>query len=266
MTEPLVSAAWLRDHRDDVVLLDASIDRTPEGGFGSGAAAFAAAHILGARFADIHTGFSDPTAAFPFTLPSLPQLHETAQTLGVRDTARVILYDRNGGAWAARIWWLLRIHGHPAVSVLDGGLSAWTALGLPLAAGPPPPPAEPAPLTLHEPGPVTAGLDEVLRGSSTGTLVCALRQERFEAGHIPGSTSLPYPELLRADGTVDVAVVRERAAGLTPDTIVYCGGGINAAGLLLALDAAGLPLPRLYDGSLTEWRSDPSRPLDTGAG
>lgn len=264
MTGPLVTVGWLRRHLADVVLLDASIDRTADG-FGSGFAAFVAERLPGARFADLFDGFSDPTAPFPFTMPAVGALRETARSSGVRDSAPVVVYDRNGGAWAARVWWLLRVHGFRDVHVLDGGLSAWTAHGLPVESGTPagPPPAV-GELTLREPGPVTAGTAEVAAAPGE-RLVCALRRERFDAGHIPGSVSLPYHELLAPDGTIDVGAVRSRAAeaGLDAGSIVYCGGGINAAGLILALDAAGLPLPRLYDGSLSEWRADPSRPVES---
>jgi thiosulfate/3-mercaptopyruvate sulfurtransferase len=248
----LVSADWLREHLDDVVLLDASIVRT-DAGFSSGQDLYEAAHLPGARFADLFGGFSDPDAALPFTIPPVVTLRAAAQAAGVRDGAHVVVYDRNGGAWAARIWWLLRVHGFDRVSVLDGGLEAWSG---PLVSG-----LEKAiengDLTLHEPGPVTAGIDEVA-DAPAGTVVCALRRESYDAG----SVSLPYPELLRADGTLDLPLVRSRAAGLPEDAIAYCGGGINAAGLILALTAAGLPAPRLYDGSLGEWRADPARPIE----
>ncbi|SDT46087.1 sulfurtransferase [Actinoplanes derwentensis] len=252
MTGPLVSVAWLRDHRGEVVLLDASIDRTADG-FGSGFAVFTGSHLPGARFADLFTGFSDPDAPFPFTMPAVGALRKTARSLGVRDGAHVVVYDRNGGAWAARVWWLLRVHGFASVSVLDGGLAAWTG---PIETGLPAAPAVTGDLTLHAPGPVTADLTEVER-TPGDRLVCALRTERFDAGHIPGSVSLPYNGLLSPDGTLDLDAVRSRAAALSVDatTVVYCGGGINAAGLILALDTAGLPLPRLYDGSLSEWRA-----------
>ncbi|GIF26541.1 thiosulfate/3-mercaptopyruvate sulfurtransferase [Actinoplanes tereljensis] len=241
MTAPLVDAAWLHEHLAEVVVLDASIERTAEG-FKPGFAAYAEAHIPGARFADLFTAFSDPDAPYPFTMPPVEQLRAAAQAVGVCDGARVVVYDRNGGAWAARVWWLLRVHGFESVSVLDGGLGAWTF------------PVESSTLTLGAPGPVTADLADVTAGQDQ--LVCALRRPSFEDEHIPGSTNLPYPELLRLDGTLDLDLIRERAAaiGLSASAIVYCGGGINAAGLVLALEAAGLPAPRLYDGSLSEWR------------
>ncbi|MBQ9919163.1 MAG: sulfurtransferase [Microbacterium sp.] len=285
---PLVDAAWLRDHLTGTVILDASIERTEDdhgrGRFGPGRAAFLSSRIPGARLADLFGQFSDPDAEFAFTRPPVPHLRAAAQAVGVHDDARVVVYDRNGGAWAARVWWLLRIHGFRRASVLDGGLSAWEAAGSPLETGVPAA-TEPAsrPLTLSEPAPnsVTADLREIesiARGEHPGLLVCGVRQSEFEgdpsapgSGHIPGSASLPYRELSDARGSIDVHLVRSRATALGLDRadtapVVYCGGGINAAGLVLALAAAGLPEPRLYDGSLTEWRADPARPLETGPG
>lgn len=283
----LVDAAWLGEHLDDTVVLDASIERTEDElgrtAYGPGRAAFAARHIPGARLADLFTEFSEPDAEFPFTLPAPERLQAAARVVGVHDGAHVVVYDRNGGAWAARIWWLLHTHGHRRVGVLDGGLAAWEAAGLPVETGetdaiPAPPDAS---LTLQAPDAATAELPEVARiarGDQPGLLVCGVRQNDFEGdptrprtGHIPGSMSLPYRELAGADGTLDLDVVRERAASLgldsgDADAVVYCGGGINAAGLVLALAAAGLPEPRLYDGSLTEWRADLSRPLEIGPG
>lgn len=286
----LVDVEWLRRHLDDTVVLDASIDRIEdERGrvrFGPGRAAFAGRRIPGARLADLFAAFSDPDGAFPFTLPAPEHLRDAARAVGVDDLSRVVVYDRNGGAWAARVWWLLRTHGHRNVSVLDGGLTAWEAAGSPVTRGAPdtPTPAG-GPLTLRSPeSAATATLPEIAliaRGEQPGLLVCGVRRSEFEgdgsrprSGHIPGSASLPYRELFDADGLFDFEVVRERAAALGLDgrgdadttAIVYCGGGINAAGLVLALTAAGFPAPRLYDGSLNEWRADHSLPMAVGAG
>lgn len=269
MTAVLVDVPWLASSLDDVVVLDASIARSPAGAFSSGASAFADAHIPGARFADLFSAFSDPSSSLPFTVPSVAQMRAAAVAVGVRDGVRVVVYDRNGGAWAARVWWLLRVHGFTSVSVLDGGFGAWTAAGQPVASGPASAVSS-GPLTLHAAGDVTAdaaSVERISSGSSEGLLVCGIRRAQFEDGHIPGSVSLPYPDLLRADGTLDLDRVRSLAAstGLsrTADAVVYCGGGINAAGILLALAAAGLPSARLYDGSLNAWKAS-GRALASG--
>ncbi|UPW16245.1 rhodanese-like domain-containing protein [Gordonia amicalis] len=111
-------------------------------------------------------------------------------------------------------------------------------------------------------------------GSST-TLVCALRSPDYTGesggdrpGHIPGSLSVPYPDLLNDDGTFSTERTRkalqEREIDQDAEVIVYCGGGINAAGAALAFVEAGYPQPRVFDGSLSEWRSHPDLPLVTG--
>ena len=47
--------------------------------------------------------------------------------------------------------------------------------------------------------------------------------------------------------------------------VTYCNGGIAAAADALALVLAGHTNVALYDGSLNEWASDPSRALATTA-
>jgi thiosulfate/3-mercaptopyruvate sulfurtransferase len=85
-----------------------------------------AEHVPGAVFADLAGAFSDPDARFAFTLPSAERFAAAAGALGIGDGTHVVAYDTGGRAWATRLWWLLRVFGHDAVSVLDGGLAAWT--------------------------------------------------------------------------------------------------------------------------------------------
>jgi len=50
---------------------------------------------------------------------------------------------------------------------------------------------------------------------------------------------------------------------LIEDITVHCGSGVTACHTLLALDYAGLPIPKLYVGSWSEWsRND--NPFETG--
>ena len=55
---------------------------------------------------------------------------------GVRRDSTVVVYDAGPATAAARLWWLLRDHGHDDVLVLDGGLAAWTAAGRPVSTEP----------------------------------------------------------------------------------------------------------------------------------
>jgi len=260
----LVEAGWLREHLEEVVLLDASISRSvgPDGrgSYGDGRIDFTTAHLPGARFADLIAAFSDPDAAVAFTRPSAAQFAAAATALGIGDDTPVVVYDRLGGAWAARLWWVFRSFGFEAIRVLDGGAAAWTGAGGALESGPSPDRSRPVTdLSVRElDGWFTDLVDVQALGAQPDPhrpVVCALRGGDFAAGHLAGSVSLPYPQLLSADGTIDRQAAAAAVADLgTTEPVLYCGGGINAAGLGLALRAAGLAGARIYDGSLNEWR------------
>jgi thiosulfate/3-mercaptopyruvate sulfurtransferase len=273
----LVSAAWLNQHSAEVVVLDASIHRE-EAGYANGRSDYESGHIPGALFADVFEAFSDPSAPFLFTRPTAEQFETVAAVLGLTDESSVVVYDRLTGAWAARVWWVFRSFGFYDVRVLDGGLAGWTAAGLRLASGPSPAVAAGEVHACPQEGffvdlpAVEALVDAPQRNTP---LVCALRRPDYigsplddRSGHIPGSVSLPYPDLLNADGTVSVEAARTKgmAIGLARGSkpVLYCGGAVNAAGLALALTEAGYSGFTLYDGSLNEWRADPSLPLVVG--
>ncbi|GAB3283646.1 sulfurtransferase [Kineosporia babensis] len=251
----LVSAGWLASQAEQIadgslVLLDASISRTSDG-YHDGRSDYEAGHIPGAQFADLFAQFSDSAVAFAFAAPGLEQMTAAARSVGIQQRTHVVVYDRLSGAWAARLWWLLRSYGFSWVSVLDGGLASWDG---PLAVGPAPVPPAGDVLLQSQPGFFVA-----LKDLPGQPLICALRGSEFDKGHIPGSTSLPYPSLLAPDGTIDLVKARAAAQELTGQerVVLYCGGAINAAGLALALHEGGLDLQRLsiYDGSLSEWKS-----------
>lgn len=288
---PLVDAAWLREHleADDLVLLDASIDRSvDEDGqtvFGPGHQVVGQHRIKGARHADLFNAFSDPDGEFLFTRPSVEQLAQACVDVGISSASRVVVYDRLTGAYAARVWFVLRAFGFENVSVLDGGFPGWidgdgaTESGpveLALSAGGTDTVAELATRLGEIPGRFV-DLDEAIRVSTdprSGILVCALRHEEYvgdpsreRSGHIPRSLSFPYPATLTADSTVDRGATQIGAVerGIVDQRVVaYCGGGVNAAGLALSFAAAGLEMPAVYDGSLNEWRANPGLPLEVG--
>ena len=114
--------------------------------------AFAAAHIPGARFVDVGGRLSrqgELTAAGTLLhnmLPSAEQFASELEALGVVDGSHVVLYSRTKVMWATRVWWMLRSFGFRGqVSVLDGGLKAWTAAGGEVVKAGPDPEAAPSP-------------------------------------------------------------------------------------------------------------------------
>lgn len=244
----------------------------------AGREAYAKAHLPGAVFADLLEDLSGPivpgqTGRHP--LPDLESFVAKLRAWGIGSASQVVVYDDAGGAFAARLWWMLRWLGHDAVAVLDGGFPAWVAEGRPVIdtqtivprgdfAGQP-----------RAEWLVTAR--ELATPQSTGhKLFDARAPERFRgdvepidpvAGHIPGAENLPFAENLRDGRFRAPAELRARFAQALGDStpeqaVVYCGSGVTACHDILAFAHAGLSLPRLYAGSWSEWITDPTRPTE----
>lgn len=286
----LIAPEELATRLHEVVVLDATVllDRPPEGGPYTPVPqreAYDNAHIPGARFADLVTDLADPAAPFPFAIPSPERFAWRIAALGVGDGTPVVVYAQDAPMWATRLWWLLQYFGHDDVAVLDGGLPAWRAAGLPVTAAPTPPPASPPRFT-PRPRPellaTRADVEAIVRGDDgAGTAAClvnALSPTVFRGegpssysrpGRIPGSLNVPHATLIDPD-TNCFRPRTELAATLATlpadDPIVaYCGGGISATVDVFALALLGRRDDvRLYDGSLTEWTADPALPVETG--
>lgn len=271
---PLIDAATLAARLDDpqLLIVDCRFDLAqPEWGERE----YATAHIPGAVYAHLDRDLSSPRTADSGRHP-LPEPSEFSSLLsrwGIAESVHVVAYDQHNGAFAARLWWLLRASGHRAVSVLDGGLVAWNKAGLPLRQQ----------ATSRAPRSRTRssfdgwiGVADVERALERGEilLVDARSADRYAgrnetidpvAGHVPGAVSHPLSDNLAADQRfLPAATLRERwlatLAGRSPGELVsMCGSGITACHNLLALEVAGLSGGRLYPGSWSEWICDPKR-------
>lgn len=286
--QSLVSTQWLGEHLgdDDLIVLEASVYLEPARADGTRAEFRSGlddyerrGHIPGARFADLFTQFSNPTAPFPFTRPTAAQFATAASRLGISRTSHVVIYDDLANQWAARLWWVFRSYGHPRVSVLDGGLRKYRAEGRPMENGLSP--YARANYTLPLPAPTAATTRDVLdivEGRRSGRLVCLLQEDDFSGrvsgrarpGHIPGSTNLPFTQLVDdTDNTLrpadELRRLFEARTALDGELVVtYCGGGVASALGALALSVIGYENALEYDGSLAEWTADSTRPLKTG--
>jgi len=249
-----------------------------------GQRSYAQGHIEGASFADLERDLSGPvskgkTGRHP--LPEPATLLQRFQAWGINVDSDVVLYDDGPGMYAARAWWLLVWMGkREGVYLLDGGLKAWHAAGLPLSldgAG-------------NAPGDFTGEPDMSLvlgasrlhgrLGRPELTLIDARAEARFRgevepidpvAGHIPGAQCAAFNENLGPDGRFlpdDALKTRfaEKLQDRPPESLVsYCGSGVTACHNLFALCLAGYPLGTLYAGSWSEWINDPTREVATGA-
>jgi thiosulfate/3-mercaptopyruvate sulfurtransferase len=211
-------------------------------------------------------------------LPERSVFAATLGRLGVTPATQVIVLDRQGGPYAARLWWMLRWMGHEAVAVLDGGLQAWVAAGGSLDKAEPTASAA-APYPDRQPLAATTNAEALAAQLGRVKLVDARAGERFRgevepldtaAGHIPGALNRFFKDNLAADGCFKPAETLrgEYLALLGSDavarTVHQCGSGVTACHNLLAMEHAGLTGSRLYPGSWSEWSADPARPIARG--
>jgi len=249
-----------------------------------GIEAYNAGHLPGAVYIDMDTQLAGaPGDGGRHPLPETGVFESAMRAAGVHASSDVVVYDDADATIAARAWWLLRYFGHDRVRVLDGGLRAWAAAGLPVSTD----------FVTSRPGDFTArpGGMAVLDASGaaetagSGVLLDARAPARYRgetepidpvAGHIPGALSAPTAENVTADGLFrPLDELRARFASLgiaapsgdrdvgAAQVGVYCGSGVTAAHEVLALALTGTPAA-LYVGSWSHWITDPSRPVATG--
>ena len=233
-------------------------------------------HIPGARFLALGK-LADPDSDLPMTLPQPDAFAHAMSEAGVGHADRIVLYDRSPLHSSARVWWLLSLFGAKSVALLDGGLEAWTAAGHPVMVGPAGATETPGLFVAHADlarvrslrevrSQVEAGDAQIVDARSPGRFAGSEPEPRpgVEPGHIPGARNLPYSRLFEGDGRwKSPAAIAEAfaAAGVDPTRpmVATCGSGITACVLAFGAERIGGLMP-VYDGSWTEWGSDPSTP------
>ena len=245
----------------------------------AGESAWRQAHLPGAQYAHLDRNLSGPrrVGAGRHPWPDADAFCGWLGRCGVTPETQVVAYDAGDGAFAARLWWLLRTLGHQNVAVLDAGWARWVALGLPTSH------AVPAVSSTHYAGAFDAGrlLDATgipARLAADDVLIDARAAERYRgevepidrvAGHVPGAVNRPYAANLIDGRFKSVSQLEEEFAALLDGrapqrAIAMCGSGVTACHHLLAMAHAGLPGARLFTGSWSGWIEDPARTVATG--
>ncbi|MBI5717834.1 MAG: sulfurtransferase [Burkholderiales bacterium] len=272
----------LRARGGDLVVLDCGFDLVD---VGAGERAYAESHLPGALYAHLDRDLSGTKTGRNgrHPLPPRAAFAERAGAWGIGRTTQVVAYDAQGGAYAARAWWMLRWLGHEAVAVLDGGPAAWRAAGGSMQVERPTPGPRP-PYPAGDATMPTLDADAVLSSLGLGKvrIIDARSGERFRgeaepidpvAGRIPGAINRFHKDNLSADGrfkpAAELRVEFERlglgASEAQPVTVVHqCGSGVTACHNLLAMAHAGFGSTALYPGSWSEWCADPTRPVARG--
>lgn len=278
---PLVDAPTLARHLDDPdwLVFDVRHELMQPA---LGEALYRESHIDGARFASVDRDLSGAKDGSNgrHPLPTREAFATYLRASGADASSALVAYDASNGLYAARFWWLARWLGHDRVAILDGGLAAWTAHGLPMSTAP----FRATPGTFASREPLVAWVDtptiEANLIDQEATVVDARAAERYRgdvepidpvAGHIPGAINRPMAMNLESDGRFrDAAALRADfdalLAGRHASALVHsCGSGVTACHNLLAMEIAGLPGAALYPGSWSAWCSDADRPVVRGA-
>jgi thiosulfate/3-mercaptopyruvate sulfurtransferase len=265
-------------HHPDLVIVDCRFDlAVPDWGYEE----YQALHIPGAVYADLDSDLSGPKT--PLTgrhpLPQTDDFCRNMSRLGIDSAKRVVVYDATSGSYAARLWFLLQLFGHSDVSLLDGGFIQWHQEGYPIESG----------VVTNSPVEFIGTPDMGMLVSTTEIeklyqnpewlVIDARAEERYRgelepidpvAGRIPGAVNRFHGLNIDSDGLFHSrdrlhAEFTNLLAGHSPEkTAVYCGSGVTSCHHLVAMAYAGLPLPKLYLGSWSEWIRDTSHPIAKG--
>lgn len=247
----------------------------------AGAKAYRHGHIPNARYAhldrDLSSAISDFTGRHP--LPDFTLLAKKLGAWGISNTSQVVAYDDAGGAFAGRLWWLLRCMGHDKVAVVDGGIKHWQKQGLPVTTILPK--VKPAAFRpyLNDSAWLNALQVQDSLARKAVCLIDARTPERYRgeqepidpvAGHIPGALNRAFQLNLDNNALfLPPEQLREQFKRLigtcAPEQVVhYCGSGVTACHNVLAMEYAGLEGSKLYAGSWSEWIVNKNRTVAKG--
>ena len=273
MQTPILSVHALRALLDSPTLR--VVDVRPEpGAQDDGLAQYRRGHIPGAVHLGLERGLSGPSGPGRHPLPEPHLFAERLREAGIGDTSNVVIYDEASGAFAARLWWMLDNLGLDSVSVLDGGLSAWSAAGFELQSETPRYPS--ATWELFEDRNAIFSKEDLLESLSDFQILDARAAERYRgehepidkiAGHIPTAMSAPFAENLEAGVFKSKEELLNRFNSLVTangkPVVHSCGSGVTACHNILAMRIAGLGRSALYPGSWSDWSSS-GYPVETG--
>lgn len=233
-------------------------------------------HIPGAYFVDLQRELAGVESGYSGRrpLPAADDIQKSIRGWGINDDTLVVVYGNHGGVTAARGWWVLKWAGVANVRFLDGGWEAWLAAGLESSSETP---GYRDSNFIVRPGNLpTIDADTAHSVGKEGFLLDARSKAQYTgeeqgtdpvSGHIPGAYNLPGRSHFDEKGHfLSEEAIRRLYATYPVETApigAYCGGGVGAANIVLALHSIGIEVP-LFVGSWSAWAAEPGRPVEKG--
>lgn len=267
--QALVTTKWLAKNVNDpnTIVLDGTYHLPTAGR--NAKTEFLSQHIEGAVFFDIDD-ICDKDSSLPHMLPSADLFSKKVGDLGIANGMHIVVYDVYGMQSAARTWWMFKVFGHDKVSILSGGLPKWIKEGN--TASSVPSVLTPSTYICNKRGELVRNLENIFANINNGKeqIIDARSKGRFNglepepregmrSGHMPGSISLPFTELLNPEdktyltGLEIKEKIKEAGIDLNKPIITTCGSGVTACSLSLGLFLIGKEDVAVYDGSWSEW-------------
>lgn len=273
-----VNPEWLRENlaEQNIRIVDC---RFKLGSPDEGKHQYERSHIPGAVFFDLEKDLSGNVREHGgrHPLPDMSRFKERLETAGIGNETIVVAYDGKEGAFASRLWWLIKYVGHDKVYILNGGFDEWGTSGYPLDDTVPE--YERTEFNISESREIVATYEEVkdlaLKGKGEAILIDSRESRRYLgieepidriAGHIPTALNKPWIEGYENGRFKSVSEQEQRFTELDKNQpiIVYCGSGVTATPNFIALKEAGFKNVRLYAGSYSDWVSYEENPVSTG--
>lgn len=273
----IVEKEWLRSRLDstNLVLLDC---RFTLANSHAGEESYQISHIPCAVYCHLEKHLSGPVLeqGGRHPLPDLQSFTSFLENAGISNQTQVVAYDNGEGAFAARLWWLMKYIGHDEVYVLNGGFKGWLEAGYPVDAkcsnslkGTYKIHVQPEKLATMEEvkGIVNEALDnQILIDSREPKRYLGLEEPIDKvAGRIPGALNKFWNEGLENGQFKPLNEQKLRFLDINPNdsVVVYCGSGVTAAPNYLILHELGYKNLKLYVGSYSDWISYKDNKIET---
>lgn len=270
-----VQPAWVAQHANDANLRILDVRNNPFDYF--------TAHIPNA----VHVAdgsFRGPNGSLPVQYWQQDKLRAIFTQAGVTDDSNVVVYsDGRDFLGATMVAYLLERAGHSNIAVLDGGFTAYKDAQLPVTKEFPT--YRTGRFTIRDNPSVRVTLNQVRNsvGKEGVTFIDPRPADLFAGeqdiwvrnGHIPGAKNIPWPTFTTGEANFHklkpLAQIRqllaERGVNRSDDIIVTCSTGREATLQYAVLKhLLGYPNVRVYEGSWTEYSSQPDLPVETGPG